>query len=174
MTALRNGALCAFAAFAVAAGTGTALASPRAPDPERIRIVHSGRCVTASREKPGAVVRAEKCSHGRLQRWVLGSGAVRLAGSDLRMAISRKSWKAVLVLPTSRWRDDWQLSGNGRHLRDLTLSKRFRADEVLTLPDTLKGKPLPGAVLRAGELERVIKKPGFVQNPGYQRVRVSR
>lgn len=164
--------LAASAGMAVA-GTGTAHAATPARA-VHIHIVGSRRCMTAPRERPGTVVRAEKCAASLGQRWIIGGGAVRLAGSKLRMVISRRSWKAVLVLPASPWRDDWTLSKNGRHLQDLTLSKRFKADEVLTLPDRLNGKPLPGAVLRVGQLLPVIKKPGFVQNQGYQRVRASR
>ncbi|HMG62699.1 MAG TPA: hypothetical protein VK599_07105 [Streptosporangiaceae bacterium] len=78
----------------------------------------------------------------------------------------------MLVLPGSRWRDDWKLTRH--HLRDMVLSRRFRADEVLTLPAKLSGRPLAGAVLRVSERERVIKTPGFIQDPGDQRVRISR
>jgi len=161
----------AVAGITAAVAPGVSAAQAAVPQARYIRMAGTARCVTALHERPGAAVTAQPCRHRPDQRWVIGHGVVRLAGTRLRLDISRRTWAAVLTLPGS-WRDDWRLDRH-HHLAGLVLSRRFGAREVLTLPSALLrrliGKRVSGSVLIYFPVSR---HPHI--DAGFQGIRLSR
>lgn len=154
--------IAAIAALAVAVPTA-ASAAPAAHRAHAVYIRFAGtrRCVTALHDRPGAAVVAQRCRRMPDQRWVIRHGAVRLAGTRLRLAVTRAPWRAVLARRGTAWR-----LGRRHHLADVALSRRERALMVMTLP---RG----GRRVVVSQFLPVISTPIFVQDPGYQGVRLS-
>lgn len=139
------------------------------PATHYVQLGDSGRCVTAVHFRPGAEVKALPCAHLASQRWVIGGGPVRLAGTRLRLTISPRSHRVVVTGHDHA--DRWKL---GHHyLRDLTMSARYRVRMVLTLPATLHHRALPGFHLFAAQLLRFVHTKSRIINQGFQRVSLS-
>lgn len=133
-----------------------------------IRIAGTHRCVTADRYRAGALVRAERCRDLRRQRWIIGRGAVRLAGT--RLGLLWSPHRGAVVLSRRLRADDWRLRHH--HLADVALSRRFHAPEALTLPGIRR--PAAGAVLAVREFVPFSSTPGHLVDPGWQGIRIIR
>lgn len=157
--------IAAVAALAVAVPAAAASAAPARHRVHAvyIRFAATRLCVTALHDRPGAAVVAQRCQRMPDQRWVIRHGVIRLAGTRLRLAVTRAPWRAVLTRGRGA---AWRL-GRRHHLADVPLSRRERALMVLTLR---RG----GRRVLVSQFLPFISTPITVQDPGYQGVRLSR